>query len=227
MTEETRTPEQLPPTAIAQGTDLLMIQAPGGPVQGIELARLIGRLGPVDVIYETKALLVADLIHDVGKLAIVWGDADPNFLGYYVKTGISGAGAWVYSDVFRGFPGGELLMACNVQATQAIGAGEFTNVYGVGDNARVRKADATDPTKFANGYALAAIANGDPGRIAFGGINQLVAVVTSLSEVWLSDVVPGAFMAAPPATDGHLVQPLGPAIAGVGIPFSMQPRIIL
>jgi hypothetical protein len=111
MAEETRDFTQLPRTAIAQGTDILAIQAEDGPVQGIELARLIGRLGPVDVVKQTKALLDADLAWDPGKLAIVWGDADPDFLGYYVKTGASGAGAWVYSDVFRGFSAYHLAVA--------------------------------------------------------------------------------------------------------------------
>lgn len=99
---ETRTFEQLPKTSIAQGTDLLPIQTPGGLVMAIELSRLFGRLGPVDVVYQTRALLYADLAWAAGKLAIVWGDADPAKLGYYVKTGGIGAGAWNHSNVFAG-----------------------------------------------------------------------------------------------------------------------------
>lgn len=101
MATEFRTFEQLPPKAVVEGTDLLPIQTPGGPVESTPLSRLIGRLGPVDLVAETFAGL--DLAHDAGTLAIVWGDPDPEKLGYHVKTGASGGGAWVHSEVFRGF----------------------------------------------------------------------------------------------------------------------------
>lgn len=103
MVDETRTPEQLQRTAVAFGNDLLVIQSPGGPVQAIELARLIGRLGPVDLVVAEFADLTVD--HDAGTLAIVYADPDPSFLGYFVKFGANGTGGWIYSDVFRGFSG--------------------------------------------------------------------------------------------------------------------------
>ncbi|MEO6360562.1 MAG: hypothetical protein ABIO43_08325 [Sphingomicrobium sp.] len=94
---------QLPRTAVAQGDDIIALQPIAGPVQGIELSRLIGRLGPVDVVAATFADLT--LAWDPGKLAIVYADPDPAKVGYHVKLGANGAGSWVYSDVFRGFPG--------------------------------------------------------------------------------------------------------------------------
>jgi hypothetical protein len=221
MAEETRDFLQLPPTAVAQGTDLLAIQAPDGPVQAIELARLIGRLGPVDVVAATFADL--NLVHDAGALAIVWADPDPGKIGYWIKTGASGAGAWVYSEIFRGFT---LNPSAWIVATEAIAAKDFVNLYDAAGALRVRKADASNPAKAAHGYVSAAVAIGNQGRVEFSGINT-AAVLATAAQVWLSDAVPGAFTDVPPATPGHILQPLGPALLGVGIPFTLQPSIEL
>lgn len=97
---ETRSFDQLPKAAVAQGTDLIPFQAPGGPVQAIELAKLVGKLGPADFVFETADELT--LAEPNGSLAIVWGDPDPAKLGYHIKNGDPGQGSWVQSQVFRG-----------------------------------------------------------------------------------------------------------------------------
>lgn len=115
----------------------------------------------------------------------------------------------------------------SVQASEDIAAHDFVNVYNDGSgNLRVRRADATDPNKFANGFAAAPIANGASGSISFGGINAAT-VSTPQAAVYLSDATPGAFVATPPATAGHIVQQLGPALPGAGIPFQPQPAVTL
>lgn len=96
---EIRDYDDLPKAALAQGGDLVAFQAPGAPLQTIELNRLIGKLGPVDLVVESAAELT--LAHAAGKLAIVWGDEAPARLGYYVKEGAAGAGAWRQSQVFQ------------------------------------------------------------------------------------------------------------------------------
>jgi hypothetical protein len=113
-----------------------------------------------------------------------------------------------------------------VQASQAIAANDFVNIYDNAGDLRVRKADASDPTKFANGFAPAAIALAATGLVAFAGLNAAV-VAVSASQVYLDDAVPGGFTAAPPSTAGHIVQPLGPALEGLGVAFTMQPTLEL
>lgn len=114
-----------------------------------------------------------------------------------------------------------------IQASEAIGAGDFVNVYNAGGNARVRKAIASDPTKFANGFSLLPISNGATGLVVFGGINLAASVVTPASEVWLSDLMAGAWTATPPSTPGSIIQPLGLAIPDVGVFFSLRERVLL
>jgi hypothetical protein len=98
---DTLTYRELPRTAVATGSDLVTIQAAdGGPVQAISLSRLFGRLGPVDIVVNSRAELT--LAPDNGALAIVWGDVDPAKLGYWVKDGPPNAGTWVQSNVFKG-----------------------------------------------------------------------------------------------------------------------------
>lgn len=119
-----------------------------------------------------------------------------------------------------------ILNSENVQASEAIAANDFVNIYSSGGAARVRKANANDPAKFANGYATAAIASGDTGRVFFTGTNP-VTVATAASEVWLSDATPGAWVATPPSAAGSIIQPLGAAIPSVGINFSIRERVLL
>lgn len=108
----------------------------------------------------------------------------------------------------------------NVTASEAISAGALVNVYLSGGAMRVRNADASDPTKFANGFVLVGIANGASGVVQFFGFNSAVTVATGQSEVWLSDVTPGAYMLTPPASgSGHLNQTVGTAVLGLGLAF--------
>lgn len=115
----------------------------------------------------------------------------------------------------------------SIQASENIADGAFVNIYGSGANTRVRNADATDPAKFANGYASAAILSGGSGYIFGFGLNASVAVSAPYSEVWLSDTTPGGFMTSPPTTEGHIIQALGPAMPGKGILFFPQKRDLL
>lgn len=113
-----------------------------------------------------------------------------------------------------------------IQASEAIAQHDFINIYNASGSMRIRRADASDPLKFANGFAINAIASGASGLVANTGLNPLT-VTTASSEVWLSDTTPGAITTAAPSTSGHIVQPLGPAIVGMGVFFTPQGRVIL
>jgi hypothetical protein len=112
----------------------------------------------------------------------------------------------------------------SVSASEAIVAGNFVNVYTAGGVTKVRKADESDPLKYANGFAPAAIASGATGVISAFGLNT-AATPSTADEVWLGTA--GAFTNAPPSTSGHLSQPLGLPVPGFGIFFIPQPRIII
>lgn len=137
---------------------------------------------------------------------------------------VDGAGVGSLGDVSA------LLSIINgvaVQAVETIAAGDFVNVFNSGGSVRVRRAIANDPAKFANAFAPYAY---DPEALTpcvFGGRNVAATAVTMASEVWLSDVTPGAFSYTPPAAEGSIIQPLGPAIPSVGIFFTLRERVLL
>ena len=119
------------------------------------------------------------------------------------------------------------ILAVSITASEAIAANAFVNVYSSGGSTRVRNAIASDSAKFATGFVAAAIASGDTGTITSIGLNSGVAVGAPASEVWLSDVVPGGIATTPPSSSGSIIQPLGPAIPGVGVLFFPQARVLL
>lgn len=112
-------------------------------------------------------------------------------------------------------------------ASEAIAGGDLLNIYVNAGVMTQRKADASDPTKFCNAFSLSATGNGLTGPVQFAGFNDKVAVGSGASEVWLSDVTPGAFTASPPTTSGHLLQTVGTAVLGLGLAFAQGTYTIL
>lgn len=112
-------------------------------------------------------------------------------------------------------------------ASEAIAAGDLVNAYVNTGVMTVRKADGSDPAKFCNGFSLTGIGNGSTGPIQFAGFNDKVTVSTGASEVWLSDVTPGAFTTTAPTTSGHLLQAVGTAVLGLGLAFAQGTYTIL
>jgi hypothetical protein len=124
-------------------------------------------------------------------------------------------------------PAGPVGPTINAQASEAIGAHKFVNLYNSAGNLRVRLADASNPAKFANGFAKTGISNGGTGAITGVGLNEDTSVADNASVVWLSTTVPGTYQTTAPSASGHIAQPLGPAIAGVGIMFAPQATVEL
>ena len=104
-------------------------------------------------------------------------------------------------------------------ASEALSAGNFTNSYSNSGTLNVRKADATDPLKFCNGFVLEDVANGSAATVYFGGVNTGVTVATPSSDVFLSDTSTGTFTTTVPTTVGHIVQKIGVGIPGTGVAF--------
>lgn len=112
-------------------------------------------------------------------------------------------------------------------ATEALFAGAFIHIDGSGTDVVLSLADASNPLKFCNGFAPAAIDVGETGLVCAFGINAASGPPIPASQVWLSDTVPGNFTTTPPSTQGHIVQSLGVAIPSLGIFYSPQPWIEL
>jgi hypothetical protein len=113
----------------------------------------------------------------------------------------------------------------SITASEAIAANDFVNLWNNAGTMNVRKATAADPTKYAHGFAPFAIGLGASGTVDIGGMNSLTVGATPYPQAYLDDVTPGSWRSTPPATVGHIVQPLGPAIPGNGIAFTPQPFV--
>jgi hypothetical protein len=110
-------------------------------------------------------------------------------------------------------------------ATEALSAGDFVNVYNDAGTAKVRKADATTAGKFAHGYVLVSVDNGDPATVYFEGTNTQVSGATP-GQNFLSTSA-GGFTASAPSASGNVVQRLGVAVSATEINFERSQPIVL
>lgn len=109
-----------------------------------------------------------------------------------------------------------------LQATEAISAGRLVNIYTVSGAARIRNASATDITKPAHGFALAAIASGASGAIGFPG--QIITGLSTLvgGTAYFLDVAPniGGVTPVVPSGSGNGVQSVGIALSASMLAFN-------
>jgi hypothetical protein len=120
----------------------------------------------------------------------------------------------------------EAATSATLQASEAIAAGSFVNVYS-SSGAKVRKANATDDTKPVNGFAPAAIANAASGSIRgsggkIGGLTGLTPGAT-----YYLDTTPGAITDTPPSASGNFVQELGVAVSATELLFNPKMGVTL
>lgn len=112
----------------------------------------------------------------------------------------------------------------NIQASEALSAGDFVNIWNSG-GARVRKADATTAGKEAHGFVLAAVASGANASVYFEGSNTGVTGLTP-GVVFLATIAGTASGAAPTAS-GNVVQRLGVATSATSVNFEAAQPIVL
>lgn len=149
------------------------------------------------------------------------------FLRAVNAIGPSGASAGVDVTTSGLISGGGA--SASITASEDLFAGAYVNVYWTGAAQRVRLADATDPTKFANGFVLGAIASGAAGVVNFTGMNTSIAPAQA-GEIWLSATTPGGYQFAPPTSatnPGGVSQSLGTAAPGTGAAFQPGARLKL
>lgn len=120
--------------------------------------------------------------------------------------------------------GGGIILA--IQASENIAAGAIVSVWNSG-GARIRNANATDGTKPAHGFVLAAVASGNIG--IFYGSGQIDSSQTGLTPgvTYFLDITNGAINSVAPSASGNLVQPVGVALSATQLAFAPLSGIVL
>jgi len=113
-----------------------------------------------------------------------------------------------------------------VYAFEALGAGDFVNIYNDAGTAKCRLADASTNGKHAHGFVLAAVDADANATVYHEGSNTQVTGMTP-GDVFLSAATPGQATSTPPSATGNVVQKLGVATSATNIAVEMQPRIVL
>lgn len=112
-----------------------------------------------------------------------------------------------------------------IQASEALVAGDWVNIWNSAGSARVRKADAAAAGKDAHGFVLAAVANGANATVYFEGTNNQVTGQTA-GQVYLSATA-GQGTATPPSSAGQVIQRIGIAISATAVNFERSQPIVL
>lgn len=97
-------------------------------------------------------------------------------------------------------------------ASENLAAGDFVSVWDDVGTAKVRKSDASDSAKRANGFVLAAVTLGENATVYFEGTNTQLSGLTA-GDVWLSTTTPGDVQQTVPTGSGNIIQRLGVAVS--------------
>ena len=114
----------------------------------------------------------------------------------------------------------------SLPATEALAAGDFVNIYDNSGTISVRKANATDATKPANGFVKSAVASGANATVYFEGINNALTGLTVGSQYFLSTTA-GAITTTAPSTSGNIVQYIGTPHATTAIRFEPEAPVTI
>lgn len=112
-----------------------------------------------------------------------------------------------------------------VLASEALGAGDWVNVWNDAGTAKVRKADATMPGKETNGFVLAAVSSAAEATVYFEGTNDQVTGQTP-GPVFLQ-TTPGLGGATVPSASGQVVQRIGVATSATAVNFDAVSAVTL
>lgn len=140
------------------------------------------------------------------------------------STGVSDAGKLIAADstgklASTFMPTGIGPETKILTASEALGAGNYVNIYDVGGVFNVRKSDGSTSGKQVDGFVLAAVANGGPATVYTDGVNSAVTGQVP-GSVFMSAATPGAGSATPPSLAGQTVQEIGVAISATEVAFN-------
>lgn len=110
-----------------------------------------------------------------------------------------------------------LAPSVTLTASEALNAGDPVSFWN-SSGAKVRRADATDDSKQADGFVKLAVGIGAPAIIYPTGVNDAVTGLTPAALQFLA--VGGGYTATPPSASGNWLQQLGRAADATHLPFS-------
>jgi hypothetical protein len=112
-----------------------------------------------------------------------------------------------------------------IVAGEALAARDLVNIYNNGGTPTVRKANASLGRE-ANGFVMAAVANGANATVFFDG---LITGLTGLTagSAFLSGATAGLATATAPTTVGHIVQRVGTFVTATTMKFSFDVPVTL
>ena len=115
----------------------------------------------------------------------------------------------------------------NIEASEAISAGDFVNFWNDGGTTKVRKADGAT-SKEAVGYVIAGFAIAETALVYHEGSNDQVTGLTPSAKLRLSVTVPGGVQETGPIIGaGAINQPLGIASSATKISVEIGSPIYL
>lgn len=112
-----------------------------------------------------------------------------------------------------------------ITASEALGAGDYVNIWSNGGAFAVRKADATVQGKHAHGFVLQAVASGAAATVYNSGQNTAVTGQTP-GDVFLQTTA-GKGAAGVPSGAGNVVQNIGVALSATSVEFSRNRPTVL
>ena len=112
-----------------------------------------------------------------------------------------------------------------IDASEALAAGDYVNVWSDGGDFKVRKADATTAGKDAHGFVLDAVSSGNPATVYFEGTNTQVTGQTP-GNVYLQTTA-GAGGSTVPSGSGNVVQQIGTATSATAVNFERGTPVVL
>lgn len=114
-----------------------------------------------------------------------------------------------------------------VQASEALSAGDYVDIYTSAGESRVRKADAAT-LKAADGFVKAAVANGANATVyPLGELNSQHVGLTPGTDYFLSVTTPGGVQTDAPTAGGQLWQRLGVAISATELQTAKESSVEL
>jgi len=114
-----------------------------------------------------------------------------------------------------------------IQASEALSAGDFVNVFSDSGIPKLRRADASSIATRAHGFVKAAAAIGESAKFYESGSAAGFSGLTVGATYFLSDSAPGEATATVPTASGHIAQVVGVAVSAteIQVDVSEQPVV--
>ena len=122
-------------------------------------------------------------------------------------------------------PNGIALLVRSIEVTETLVAGDFVNIYD-SSGPKVRKAVATDPAKFCNGFVLDGASSGSI-DVYLSGLNTQLTGLTPGAKYYLDTTAGDAVTPGPTEVDGNISQFLGSAVSATELLFESDDDILI